>query len=84
MVVRRSSATSCKRRDRVTDNFPRVLAPQRRLANIGPVLRTWLLVIRVCSNATEALTDAQRPPVRLLEDKKAEAIPQKRADADDQ
>jgi hypothetical protein len=28
--------------------FPeRVLAPQRRLANIGPVLRT-LLVIRLC------------------------------------
>jgi hypothetical protein len=24
----------------------RVLAPQRRLANIGPVLRAWSLVIR--------------------------------------
>ena len=27
----------------------RVLAPQRLLANIGPVLRTWLLVICLCS-----------------------------------
>ena len=27
----------------------RVSAPQRPLANIGPVLRIWLLVIRLCS-----------------------------------
>jgi hypothetical protein len=27
----------------------RVLAPHNRLANIGPVLPTWLLVIRLCS-----------------------------------
>ena len=36
------------------------------------------------ANATEALTDARQAPMRLLEDKKGGAIPQKRAQTDDQ
>jgi hypothetical protein len=37
-----------------------------------------------CTNATAALTDARRAPMRLLEKVKGEAIPLKRAQADDQ
>ena len=35
------------------------------------------------ANATEAITDARQAPMRLLEDKKGGAIPQKRAQTDD-
>jgi hypothetical protein len=36
------------------------------------------------TNATAALTDARRAPMRLLENVKGQAIPLKRAQADDQ
>jgi hypothetical protein len=53
-------------------------------AIVGDVVQAPRPSNRQCpTNATEALTDTRRPPMRLLEDIKGEAIPRRRAQTDD-